>query len=114
MPDCWLSSFLTKAKSRSPGQGKALQTISEGIVADRKLSRNAGLFIWLDLGHFLPLSETGGDGWAAARLLDDRLQRDGGIIMSTGEAYRAETPGRFRLVFSMPEATVREGIRRYS
>lgn len=32
--------------------------------------------------------------------------------MPTGEAYRAEKPGRFRLVFCMPEAVLREGIKR--
>ncbi|KAF2159607.1 hypothetical protein M409DRAFT_37907 [Zasmidium cellare ATCC 36951] len=72
---------------------------------------NAGLFIWLDLEPFLPVSETDGDGWAAARLLNERL-REEGVVMSTGEAYRAETPGRFRLVFSMSEAVVREGVKR--
>lgn len=74
-------------------------------------TRNAGFFIWLDLGAHLDLEKTNGDGWAAEKLLVEHL-RSAGVIMSTGTEYHAPKPGRFRLVFCMKEDTVREGIRR--
>ncbi|KAI0880483.1 acc synthase [Annulohypoxylon maeteangense] len=74
---------------------------------------NAGFFIWLDLTPFLPTGETSGDGWAAERLLSQRFT-GAGVIMATGEAYHAPSPGRFRLVFCLEEDSVREGIRRIS
>lgn len=73
--------------------------------------RNAGLFIWMDLSPYLPVSETNGDGWAAQRLLSDRLQQ-AGVYLSDGGTYRAPTPGKFRLVFSVDEDILREGIKR--
>ncbi|KNG84798.1 hypothetical protein ANOM_006713 [Aspergillus nomiae NRRL 13137] len=81
----------------------------EGISYSQK--GNAGFFLWLDLSAFLPLHETGGDGWAAQRLLTDRFSK-AGVIMSTGAEYRAPSPGRFRLVFCVDPDTLKEGIRR--
>ncbi|KAI1412752.1 acc synthase [Hypoxylon sp. FL1857] len=72
---------------------------------------NAGFFIWLDLAPYLPIKETNGDGWAAERLLSQRFNQ-AGVIMATGEAYHAPTPGRFRLVFCLEEDVLREGIKR--
>ncbi|KIM94254.1 hypothetical protein OIDMADRAFT_106732 [Oidiodendron maius Zn] len=74
---------------------------------------NAGFFIWLDLSTHLPLSEVGGDGWAAERLLSKRLEQSG-VIMPTGEEYHAPNPGKFRILFSVEENTLKEGIKRIS
>ena len=76
------------------------------------MTSNAGFFLWLDLSSHLPVHDTNGDDWAAERLLSSRLQ-SAGVVMSSGEAYHAQEPGRFRLVFSLEENTVREGIARY-
>ncbi len=59
------------------------------------------------------MAETSGDGWAAERLLSDRLAF-AGVLMSTGEAYHAPEPGRFRLVFSVKQDILEEGIRAVS
>ncbi|KAI1640709.1 pyridoxal phosphate-dependent transferase [Biscogniauxia mediterranea] len=72
---------------------------------------NAGFFIWLDLSAHLPTAETNGDAWAAERLLTERFE-EAGVIMSSGEPYHAPSPGRFRLIFSVDEETLREGLRR--
>ncbi|KAI0377193.1 acc synthase [Hypomontagnella monticulosa] len=74
---------------------------------------NAGFFMWLDLSASLPLGETNGDAWAAERLLSQRFH-EAGVIMAAGEAYHAPSPGKFRLVFCLDEATIREGIKRIS
>jgi 1-aminocyclopropane-1-carboxylate synthase len=68
--------------------------------------------VWLDLASYLPLSETGGDGWEAERLLNRRFRQEG-VLMATGEAYLALTPGHFRLIFCLGDEMLREGIKRY-
>ncbi|KAI0445492.1 PLP-dependent transferase [Xylaria telfairii] len=107
----FIRSFLEKSHAR---------LLHNRLVAESLLSQagigshdkgNAGLFMWLDLSPFLPLKETTGDGWSAQRLLSERLDQ-AGVSMSTGETYRAPKPGMFRLVFSLDEESLREGIRR--
>ncbi|KAH8683324.1 hypothetical protein BGZ60DRAFT_368409, partial [Tricladium varicosporioides] len=71
---------------------------------------NAGLYICLNLGSHLLLTEVNGDEWAAERLLSDRLAQSD-VIMFTGEVYRTPIPGNFHLVFCLPENTLREGIK---
>ncbi|KAJ5995755.1 acc synthase [Penicillium waksmanii] len=72
---------------------------------------NAGFFIWIDLSPHLRSENTEGDAWAAERLLSGRFAQ-AGVIMSTGEQYQAQEPGRFRIIFCVDEETLREGIRR--
>lgn len=74
-------------------------------------SRNSGLFIWVDFSNYLPVNETNGDAWAAEKLLHSRFLK-GGVGMSTGHSYFSPVPGRFRLIHSLPQDIVREGIRR--
>lgn len=89
--------------------------VAEDLLAKANISfhkkGNAGFFLWLDLAPYLPLDETNGDAWAAERLLSKRFTA-AGVIMATGEAYSAANPGRFRLIFSLREYAVREGVRR--
>ncbi|KAI0405233.1 PLP-dependent transferase [Xylaria palmicola] len=105
--------FLEKSRAR---------LLRDRLLAESLLSQagirfhdqgNAGFFIWLDLSPFLPIAEAKGDGWLAQRLLSERLEQ-AGVSMSTGEAYRAPEPGRFRVVFSLDEESLKEGIQRIS
>lgn len=38
--------------------------------------------------------------------------RSGGVIIEAGQGYHAPQPGRFRLLHSVEESALREGIRR--
>ncbi|OTB00780.1 hypothetical protein M426DRAFT_15136 [Hypoxylon sp. CI-4A] len=109
----YLAKFLEKSRATLQ-RGRLL---AEELLAQVGISYhdkgNAGLFMWLDLAPFLPLDETNGDGWAAERLLSKRLEQ-AGVVMSTGEQYRASTPGKFRFVFCLEEDEVREGVKRIS
>lgn len=67
--------------------------------------------MWLNLRPYLPTGEANGDEWAAEALLAKRLA-DAGVFMSSGERYQSEKPGRFRMIFTYDEDTLREGIRR--
>ncbi|KAI1268178.1 acc synthase [Xylariaceae sp. FL1019] len=103
--------FLEKS-SRCLTQARALaeQLLTEINISYHKPG-NAGFFLWLDLSPYLPSSEASGDGWTAHRQLAQRF-RNTGVIMSSGETYKAPHPGRFRLIFSIPESSLREGVRR--
>lgn len=35
-----------------------------------------------------------------------------GVWLATGEAYRSEQPGWFRLTFAVPESEIRLGLKR--
>ncbi|KAJ5625448.1 hypothetical protein N7510_001757 [Penicillium lagena] len=72
---------------------------------------NAGFFVWLDLSAHLGMEDAHEGGWTAEKRLSGRL-KSAGVIMSTGEEYHAQEPGRFRLIFCVDEDTLREGIRR--
>jgi 1-aminocyclopropane-1-carboxylate synthase len=67
--------------------------------------------MWVDLSPQLPLNETNGDGWAAEKLLSERLIR-AGVELDSGADYQSTEPGRFRLMFCVEEDTLREGVRR--
>jgi 1-aminocyclopropane-1-carboxylate synthase len=65
--------------------------------------------MWLNLRPYLP--QTAGDEWEGERVMAAQLA-SAGVVMSTGERYQSEQPGRFRMIFTYDEATLREGIRR--
>ncbi|GAP84010.1 putative classes I and II family [Rosellinia necatrix] len=109
----YIRSFLEESHARLLQNRLLAESLLSRAGIDFHDKGNAGLFIWLDLNPFLPITETNGDGWSAQRLLSERLEQ-AGVSMSTGESYRAPEPGRFRLVFSLDEASLREGIRRIS
>jgi hypothetical protein len=78
-----------------------------GAIADTVYFRNAGFFLWIDLSACLQELS-----WEAEDALKQKLY-DYGVEMSSGRAYHAETPGRFRFLFSVDRDTVMEGLRRY-
>ncbi|KAI2616791.1 acc synthase [Hypoxylon sp. NC1633] len=107
--------FFSKFNEKSLRLLSQARLMAEGLLSQAGINfhrkGNAGFFIWLDLVSHLPVKETRDDGWAAERLLSKRFSQ-AGVIMATGEAYSAPSPGRFRLVFCLKENTVKEGIRR--
>ncbi|RWA03238.1 hypothetical protein EKO27_g11869, partial [Xylaria grammica] len=107
----YIRSFLATSRARLLHNRLAAESLlSEAGVAFHDRG-NAGLFMWIDLGPFLPVAETGGDGWAAQKLIAERLVQ-AGVVLQSGETYRAPRPGWFRLTFSLDEESMREGIRR--
>ncbi|KAL6355520.1 hypothetical protein LRP88_11115 [Fusarium phalaenopsidis] len=91
----------------------AAKFLEDEAFVDQFLEKNAGLFVWLDLSRHLVLEEVNGDEWEAEKRLSQRLTR-AGVIMDTGSEYRAPRAGRFRLMFTVDEGTLREGIKRIS
>ncbi|KAF2964933.1 hypothetical protein GQX73_g8650 [Xylaria multiplex] len=109
----YIRSFLDKSRARLLQNRLAAESLlSEAGIAFHDAG-NAGLFMWIDLSPFLPVAETNGDSWAAQRLIAERLEQ-AGVILQSGESYRAPEPGWCRLVFSLEEESLREGIRRLS
>ncbi|RSL58227.1 hypothetical protein CEP54_007885 [Fusarium duplospermum] len=91
----------------------AAKFLEDEAFVDEFLKNNAGLFVWLDLSRHLDLDEVNGDEWEAEKKLSQRFTR-AGVIMDTGGEYRAPRAGRFRLMFTVEEGTLREGIKRIS
>ncbi|KAI0814345.1 PLP-dependent transferase [Xylaria sp. FL0064] len=109
----YVRSYLEKARARLLQNRLLAESLLSAASIDFYNNGNAGLFLWLDLSSALPLKEANGDGWLAEKMLSERLAK-AGVTMSTGKAYRAPLPGRFRLLFSFDEDSVRQGIQRIS
>ncbi|KAA8912726.1 putative aminotransferase [Sphaerosporella brunnea] len=67
---------------------------------------NAALFLWIDLSPYLSAAT-----WEAERDLAKRLMQ-GGVNFGAGEDFKSESPGWFRIVFSMPWDLVEKGLNR--
>lgn len=70
----------------------------------------AGFFLWVDLSPYL--KRFAEDGWAAEEILQRRFQ-EAKVLLSSSKAYAAEQPGWFRIILTVPEDMLREGIKRY-
>ncbi|PQE03584.1 aspartate aminotransferase protein [Rutstroemia sp. NJR-2017a BVV2] len=68
----------------------------------------AGPFIWVSLKPFLP---GGKHTLEAERVLSKRML-DNGIWLATGEAFKSETAGWYRITFAMSEEDVKFGLAR--
>ena len=89
-------------------------------------SRNAGLFIWVDLRHLLiPESSRDQTGYRELRVTSpdasvykQREQRfadigaQNGLMIAPGSIYAAEEFGWFRLTFTVGKNALEEGLRR--
>ncbi|KAI9688278.1 MAG: hypothetical protein M1820_010306 [Bogoriella megaspora] len=73
---------------------------------------NAGFFLWVDLSPYLDLEAVGGDGWETERQLAKEIT-DARVDLARGESYGSETPGWFRVIFSVERDMVIEGVKRY-
>jgi len=102
--------FHTQFLTESQRTLKERRTIATEAFDDAGIpyvrAANAGFFLWIDLSACLQELS-----WDAEDALKQRLY-DYGVEMSSGRAYHAETPGRFRFLFSVDKDTVMEGLRR--
>ncbi|KAM6511371.1 hypothetical protein FALCPG4_016376 [Fusarium falciforme] len=111
--EAFVDQFLEKSRIRlQSGRVLTNKLLNEANINYHEKG-NAGLFVWLDLSRHLVLEEVNGDEWEAEKRLSQRLTR-AGVIMDTGSEYRAPRAGRFRLMFTVDEGTLREGIKRTS
>lgn len=71
------------------------------------LPANSGPFLWINLSGFLQRKTIESERDLAWRMIK------AGVWLATGEAYRSEEPGWFRLTFAVPEPEMRLGLERY-
>ncbi|TVY89872.1 putative aminotransferase [Lachnellula willkommii] len=69
--------------------------------------RNAGFFLWIDLSPFL----SDASSWEAEKALKEKLSRHG-VELASGLGYMEETPGWFRVIFTVERDALVEGLRR--
>ncbi|KAK4064192.1 uncharacterized protein Triagg1_9171 [Trichoderma aggressivum f. europaeum] len=67
---------------------------------------HAGPFIWVDLSKHLSSPTVEAERDLAWRMIDNK------VWIATGEAYRSERPGWFRITFAVDEAELELGIQR--
>lgn len=71
------------------------------------LPANSGPFLWINLSGFLQRKTIEAERDLAWRMIK------AGVWLATGEAYRSEEAGWFRLTFAVPEPDMRLGLERY-
>ncbi|KAJ4217967.1 hypothetical protein NW759_008562 [Fusarium solani] len=111
--EVFVDQFLEKSRTRLHSGRALTENLLKEFDIDYHEKGNAGLFVWLDLSRHLDLDKVNGNEWEAEKRLSQRLTR-AGVIMDTGSEYRAPRAGRFRLMFTVDEGTLREGIKRIS
>ncbi|RFU74715.1 1-aminocyclopropane-1-carboxylate synthase [Trichoderma arundinaceum] len=67
---------------------------------------HAGPFIWIDLSKHLSSHTLEAERELAWRMIDNK------VWLATGEAYRSERPGWFRITFAVDEVELELGIQR--
>lgn len=74
--------------------------------------RNSGFFLWINLSPFLETRDCDSkDSLEAEKMLSSKLLK-AGVELSTGFAYLNESPGWFRVIFSVEREALEEGLRR--
>lgn len=69
-------------------------------------TRNVGQFIWIDLSGFLKEKTVEEERKLAWKMVES------GVWFATGEAFKSEIPGYFRLTFATHEKDMRLGMDR--
>ena len=74
---------------------------------------NAAFFLWVDLGTYYKHSVPGStkDSSDVNTLITAKLRKKK-VFVASGQAFGAEKPGWFRIVFSHPQEDLEEGMRR--
>lgn len=108
--DAWLDAFIVESQKKL-GETSTFtrQLLREKGIPFWEGSR-AGFFLWVDLRAWLEKSGKE-DPWEAEREINDRFVK-AGVFLTAGEGMKAEEAGWFRVVFSLDEGSMREGLSR--
>jgi bifunctional pyridoxal-dependent enzyme with beta-cystathionase and maltose regulon repressor activities len=74
--------------------------------------RNGGFFLWIDLSPYLSSNTADDKGWEAEATLRTAILK-ASVKMASGQKYREERPGWFRVLFSVEKDALEEALRRY-
>ncbi|KAI9802535.1 MAG: hypothetical protein M1833_001607 [Piccolia ochrophora] len=108
----WSASYISLAQDRLAQNYAVASSVLDDAGVTYHKGGNAGFFIWLNLSaHLPPSSSRDLTPIERERALAEKLLRNG-VYLSTGEEFHSEEAGWFRLVFTHPEAKLREGLRR--
>ncbi|KAI7156417.1 PLP-dependent transferase [Hortaea werneckii] len=120
--DAWLEGFFARSREKLGEGNKLARALLEEKGVRFNEGANAGFFLWIDLRSWLPPASaaSGGEegeekrieeGKKREKVLVDRMLEKK-VFLTPGMDMFAEEPGFFRLVFSLEEEVVREGLRR--
>ncbi|CAF9905890.1 hypothetical protein IMSHALPRED_004007 [Imshaugia aleurites] len=104
--ESFLQGYLIKLTARLTEAYDICTSILHGMKVPY-LSANSGPFLWINLSGSLQQKTIESERDLAWRMIK------AGVWLATGESYRSEEPGWFRLTFAVPEMEIRLGLKRY-
>ncbi|KAB8337221.1 hypothetical protein FH972_021523 [Carpinus fangiana] len=110
----WLASFIQTSQKTLSARNALCRSILDSKGIKYQPGSNAGFFLWIDLSPWLKPSGPDTeykDAWEAEDALTKSLV-EGGVFINGGKSLSSDTPGRFRIIFSHPEASLHEGFAR--
>ncbi|KAF6223285.1 hypothetical protein HO133_000127 [Letharia lupina] len=102
----FLQEYLIKITARLTEAYNLCTSILRGMNVPY-LPANSGPFLWINLSGFLEHKTIESERDLAWQMIK------AGVWLATGEAYRSEEPGWFRLTFAVSETEIRMGLERY-
>ncbi|CAI4214743.1 unnamed protein product [Parascedosporium putredinis] len=109
--DAWVESYIaTNRKKLAANYAIARAWADENGVSYAK-GVNAAFFLWVDLGAVYRTKHPDREVVNADKVVMDALLRNR-VFLASGKAFGSEEPGWFRIVFSVNEEYLLEGLKR--
>lgn len=102
--------FIAKSRETAARNSGRVRSVLDQAGVEYSRKSNAGFFLWVDLGPFLP-AVNGTDQWPAEAAMTQKLF-GAGVFLLNGRSQRAERAGFYRLCFSQTDAAIKEGLKR--
>lgn len=109
-----MTKFAKLSREKLAANNKLTRQALEETGVKYYLGFNAGFFLWVNLGPFLPKARGGveaKENWEGEGMLMKKFMENRVFVASGGE-LKSEEAGWFRIVFSQEERVLREGLKR--
>jgi len=110
----WMTDFANLSRERLAARNRLMREILDENGIKYYLGANAGFFLWVNLGPYLPKARDGAepkDNWEGERMMMAKLFENK-VFITDGNGLKSEEPGWFRIIFSQDEMILREGLKR--
>jgi 1-aminocyclopropane-1-carboxylate synthase len=109
-----MANFANLSRERLAARNKFTREILEENGVSCSPGANAGFFLWVNLGPFLPKARDGVEAkgnWEGEMMLAMKMLENK-VFVTDGGGMSSEEPGWFRIVFSQDERVLKEGMKR--
>ena len=108
--EAWIESYVARAREMLTKHSALARQLLDDYGLKYLSGSNAGFFLVVDARPYL---RQGIDGWQAEKELEGRLFQKK-VLANSGSSMKAEEPGWFRIVFTLKERPLREGLKRFA